>query len=200
MFKKPYCYFCHKLRVMKKGNWIFIFTLIAIAGLSRLLPHPPNFTALGAVALFGGAALSSKILRIALPLVVLLITDIIINNTVFAQFNEGFTVFYPGAIWTYVAIGSISLLAPMIINKLSVKHVVLGSLSASLVFFIISNFGDWITGFDFPLTFAGLIGNYIAGIPYFMNSIAGDLFFSGILFGGFYLAELKIPKLSLSKN
>ncbi|MFT6442055.1 MAG: hypothetical protein ACJASM_001595 [Salibacteraceae bacterium] len=76
----------------------------------------------------------------------------------------------------------------------------LGSLSASLVFFIISNFGDWITGFDFPLTFAGLIGNYIAGIPYFMNSIAGDLFFSGILFGGFYLAELKIPKLALSKN
>ena len=184
---------------MKKGNWIFILTLIVIAGLSRLLPHPPNLTALGAMALFGGAALTSKVLRIALPLFALFITDLIINNTVFAS-SEGFTLFYPGAIWTYVAIGSIALLSPLIISKLSVKNIAVGSIMASVVFFIVSNFGVWTTGILYPMTLEGLTTCYVAAIPFFGNTLGGDVLFSGVLFGGFYLAELKMPKLALSKN
>ncbi|MAZ36482.1 MAG: hypothetical protein CL842_03410 [Crocinitomicaceae bacterium] len=185
---------------MKKGNWIFIFVLILIAGLSRLLPHPPNFTALGAMALFGGAALSNKILKVLLPLVALFITDVILNNTVFAASNQGFTLFYPGALWTYVAIASIALLAPLLINKLSVQKVVLGSLMASVVFFVISNFGAWASGVLYPMTLEGLATCYIAAIPFFANTLGGDVLFSGILFGGFYLAGLKMPKLALIKN
>lgn len=185
---------------MKKGNWIFIFTLIVIAGISRLLPHPPNFTAIGAMALFGGAALGNKALRIILPLFALFLTDIIINNTVFAGSNSGFTLFYPGAVWTYVAIGAIAILAPYIINKLSVKKVAIGSLMSTAVFFIVSNFGVWTTGILYPMTLEGLTTCYLAAIPFFGNSLAGDVLFSSILFGGFYFAELKMPKLALSKS
>lgn len=185
---------------MKKGNWIFIFALILVAGLSRLLPHPPNFTALGAMALFGGAALNSKILRIALPLAALFVTDVIINNTIYYNAAEGFTLFYSGAIWTYLAIGIIAVVASGIVSKLNISKVVLGSFTASALFFIISNFGVWSTGILYPTTVEGLVTCYAAALPFFGNTIAGDLFFSTVLFGGFYLADSKIPQLARVKG
>ncbi len=183
---------------MKKGNWLFVFTLVIIAGLSRLLPHPPNFTAIGAMALFGGAALSNKMLRVILPLGALFISDVIINNTIYASSLEGFTLFYEGAIWTYVGIAAIALIAPFVIQKLSIKNIVVGSIAASGLFFLVSNFGVWASGMMYPLTFEGLGLAYLAGIPFFGNTLIGDLFFSSVLFGGFYLAEVKFPKLALN--
>ena len=75
----------------------------------------------GAMALFGGAALSNKMLRVILPLGALFISDVIINNTIYASSLEGFTLFYEGAIWTYVGIAAIALIAPFVIQKLSIK-------------------------------------------------------------------------------
>lgn len=179
---------------MNRGNLIFVSSLVLIAGMSRLLPHPPNFTALGAMALFGGAALSNKFLRILMPLAALFVSDLVLNNTVYGS-HEGFQLFYPGAVWTYLAFTLIAIVAPMIIKKINVGSVLKGSLATSLIFFIVSNFGAWSTGVLYPLTAEGLTTAYVAAIPFFGNTLAGDLLFSAVLFGGYYLVEMKFPKL-----
>ncbi len=182
--------------IMKKGNWIFVFTLIVMASLTRLLPHPPNFTAIGAMALFGGAALSGKVLKTVLPLIALFISDVIINNTLYSSLNEGFTFFYTGAFWTYLSIGLIAISAPYLVKKLSASNVLKGSVLASLLFFIVSNFGVWISGTLYPLNAGGLISTYTAAIPFFANTLISNVLFSALLFGGFYLVDLKFPKLA----
>ncbi|SVB25226.1 uncharacterized protein METZ01_LOCUS178080, partial [marine metagenome] len=64
--------------------------LLILAAFSRLIPHPPNFTALGAMALFGGAYVSSRTLAIILPLGALWVSDLILNNLVYTEFYQGF--------------------------------------------------------------------------------------------------------------
>jgi len=169
-----------------------IIAIILFAALSRLLPHPPNFTAIGAMALFAGAFLPLAIAWLV-PVIAMLISDLVINNVLYAEFYGQFVWVSPSAAWTMLAVALITVLGSQLLAKVSVLRVsgalrLLGaSLSASLVFFLVSNIGPWLSMEIYPNTVSGLIAAYIAAIPFFGNTIAGDLFFCAVLFGGFAL-------------
>jgi hypothetical protein len=163
-------------------RFIFISTLILLAALSRLLPHPPNFTAIGAMALFGGAYLSKKH-AFFIPMAAMLISDAILG-------------FHYNMISVYFSILLIVVVGLIVSKNNNFFKIISGSLMASLLFFLITNFAVWIGSSFYPQNAAGLIACYAAAVPFFNYTIMGDLFFSGVLFGGFYLVRQRFPQLA----
>ncbi len=169
---------------------IYISLFIFIAALTRLIPHPYNFAPLGAMALFGSAYLNNKKLAFILPLIAFFISDLLVNNIIYAEYYQSFILFTPGIEWTYAAMLLIVIAGLFIFNKINTKRVIGGALSASAIFFIISNFGVWMSGTMYPFTIEGLAACYAAALPFLHNTILGDLVYTGVLFGGFeYLSR-----------
>jgi hypothetical protein len=163
-------------------RFLVITALIVLAALTRLLPHIPNFTAVSAVALFGAAQYNKKIMAFLVPFTALLISDAILG-------------FYQGMEWIYGTFALIIISGFYLRNKITVPRVILLSVTSSLLMFIISDFGVWIDGNLYPHTWAGFTTCYVAALPFLRNDLLGNLFYSGLLFGIFYLAQLKFPKL-----
>ncbi len=164
---------------------LIIIGFIAGAGILRLLltGQLPNFSPVAAMALFGGVFFREKKLAFALPLLVMFFTDAALEAAYQIGWRE-----YAGfhATMPYVYIGFLLTVAIGMFFKGNVKPLPLigAGLLSSTVFFIVSNFGVWITG-GYPQTFDGLITCYVAAIPFFHYSVVGDLFFIGVLFGGY---------------
>ncbi len=178
-----------------------ITLMIVVAAFSRLLPHPPNFAPIGAMALFGAAYFSKKYIALLIPILSMWLSDLVINNTIYAQYFDGFTFFYQGFYWTYMAFIFIGVLGFILLKKPKPQNIIIASLSASIIFFIVSNFGVWASGTMYPNNFSGLITCYAAGLPFFKNTLIGDLVYTSILFGLFEFAQNRIPflKIQLSK-
>ncbi len=176
-------------------RFIILSGLILAAAVSRLIPHPYNFAPIGAMSLFGAAYFSDKKFSFILPLLAMFLSDLLINNILYASYYQGFTIFTPGAFWVYAPIAAIVLIGIFILKKVSFPRVLLGSLSASVIFFVISNFGVWLSDPDYPLNFSGLVLCYEMAIPFFQNTVFGDLVYSAVLFGGFEFAKSRIPEL-----
>ena len=162
-------------------RFLVITSLIVLAIVSRLLPHIPNFTAVSAVALFGAAQYDKKIMAFLVPFSALLISDAILG-------------FYQGMQWVYVTFAVIIILGFTLRNKVTAPRVILLSVVSSLSMFVISDFGVWL-GTMYPHNWQGFTACYIAALPFLRNELLGDLFYSGLLFGAFYLAQLKFPTL-----
>lgn len=173
---------------MKKiaPNFWVITLMVFIAAFVRLLPHPPNFAPIAAMALFGGAYFNKKSLAFIVPLTAMFLTDAIIG-------------FYSYGWVVYISFALIVLLGILMLKKVSVKNVILASLTASVSFFVITNFGVWALGTLYSKTPAGLMESYIAAIPFFQNSLIGDLFFCGVMFGVYELVKHKVPALQKVK-
>ena len=107
---------------MKKINltYIGVISLILFASFTRLIPHMPNFTPIGAMALFGGAYLSNKYYAFIIPILSLWLSDIIINNFILNYYDQ-FTWFYPGFIWQYASFGIIILLGYFLLKKIGIE-------------------------------------------------------------------------------
>jgi len=171
---------------MKKQAIYLPILLIGIAALSRLLPHPPNFTPVGAMALMGGAYLGKKYMKYLIPLAALFFSDLILNNTVLRAFFpevEGFVLLNKNMIWVYAGFIAMIALGTILLKKISAKNVIIATLAVSLIFFIITNLGVWLGAGYYPKTFAGLIACFGAAIPFFLNTLIGNFVFSGVLFG-----------------
>jgi hypothetical protein len=154
--------------------------VIAAAAL-RLLPHPMNFTPVGALALFGGASFRSKRMALALPLVSLIAGDIFIG------FHRLMPYVYASFLVS-VAIGF------WLRRNRSVGRIGSGVLAGAIQFFLVTNFALWAASIGaYPRTAAGLVACYIAGIPDFWNTLAGDAFYASVLFGGLALMEHRFP-------
>lgn len=173
-----------------------IIALVFVAALTRLLPHAPNFTPLAAMALFGGAYITNKYLAICIPLLALLLSDALMgfNGWVFTE--QVFVV--------YGCFALIAILGLTLQQHKSAIRVAGASISGSILFFVLTNFAVWMGGFFhtpalYSLNTQGLIECYLAAIPFFQNSLAGDLFYSTVLFGGFYIASINIPFLNTVK-
>lgn len=180
---------------MKRTTFYIITAFILFAVLSRLLPHAYNFTPLGAIALFGMAYFKDKKWALIIPLAALWASDLILNNYRYAEFYEGFAWFSGGALFIYGAFAMIAVLGYYLLKRITIGRVLGGALSASIIFFVISNFGVWIGSPMYPLTLEGLIACYTAAIPFFHYTIAGDLIYCGVLFGGFELIMSRYPSL-----
>lgn len=174
-----------------------ILLLIVIAALSRMFPHPMNFTPMGAIALFGAAYLNRKWLAVIIPLASVFLSDVLINNTIYAHYYNKFTLFYPGFYFTYGAFVLIVLVGFVLLRKVSVGRVLLSSLAAAVVFYIVSNFGAWIGFHTYPHTGSGLIACYVAAIPFFKFTVLSNVIYSALLFGAFELAQKHIPAIQL---
>jgi hypothetical protein len=172
-----------------------IALVILFAAFSRLIPHPANFAPIGAMALFGAAHFSKRYLAFLVPLVSMWLSDMVLNNVVYAQHFDHFAWFYPGFYWTYAAFIVIGLAGFFLLKKTKPKNIIVASLAASILFFLISNFGVWASGTLYPKTIGGLLACYTAAIPFFRNTIMGDLVYSSVLFGAFELAQAKFPVL-----
>ena len=169
--------------------------LVLGAAFSRLIPHPPNFAPIGAMALFGAAYFSRKGIALIIPIVAMWLSDLYLNNVVYGQYFDHFVWFYQGFYWTYGAFVVIGLMGFAILKTVKVQLVLVGSLSASILFFLLSNFGVWFSGNMYSNDINGLITCYTAGLPFFKNTIIGDLVYCGVLFGAFEFAQTKIPVL-----
>jgi len=176
-----------------------ISLMVLVAAMSRLLPHPPNVTAIGATALFGAAYFTKKYWAFLIPFLALWVSDLVLNNVVYASYFEGFSLFSSFLIWNYVAFGLIILLGSSVLKKIKPLNLLGASLGASAIFFLITNFGSWYVDFAnvYSNNFAGLMTAYAAGLPYFLNTIVGDLFYVGVLFGAFELVKQRYPNLAI---
>lgn len=175
-----------------KANFLtpkFIFTSVAIliAALSRFLPHLPNFTPIAAMALFGGAFLPDKKSAFLIPFAAMFLSDLFLG-------------FSASTLPVYMCFAFSVFLGISIRNKVTVLSVAGMSLTSSLVFFLVTNLPFWYSSLSlYPLSVAGTVQSYIAALPFFTNSTAGDLFYSAVLFSFFHVAQKNIPALSLSK-
>ncbi|MEO5572307.1 MAG: DUF6580 family putative transport protein [Bacteroidia bacterium] len=166
-----------------------IITLIVIAALVRLFPHQPNFTPIGAMALFGGTFISNKRWAMLLPLCALFLSDIaleIMNGT-------GFHATMP---FVYGSLMLISILGFVLRKRIQRQTIMVASLVGSLIFFFVTNFGTWVTEGIYEHSLNGLANCYIMAIPFFKGTVMGDLFYNLVLFGGFSLVRWKFPKLA----
>jgi len=184
---------------MKKNAFLIITGFILFAALARLLPHATNFTPLGAIALFGAAYFTKKKWAFIIPILALWLSDLFLNNLVYAAFYDGFTLVTPGFMYIYGAFALIVILGIYLFDKITLSRVLGGAIGGSVIFFIISNFGVWLTSPMYPLTAEGLALCYTAAIPFFHYTLAGNLVYCGVLFGGYEYLKYKMPELSIAQ-
>ncbi len=161
---------------------ILALTMIAVAAVLRIVPHPWNFAPIGAMALFSGAMLRDKRLAFLFPLLTLFAGDLFIG------FHKLIPIVYASFLVS-VAIGL------WLKNRRTFALVTGATLLGAIQFFIVTNFGVWALGSFYPRTVAGLAACYVAGVPFFWNTLAGDALYAGLLFGGFALAGRLFPVL-----
>ena len=166
---------------------MLLIGMIAAAAALRLLPHPSNFTPIGALALFAGAHFDDKRWAFIVPLAAMFLSDILIG------FHGQMPVIY-GAFAVIVCMGFV------LREKRTALRVTGASLAAATFFFIVSNFAVWAFDGLYPMTFQGLVTCYVAAIPFFQNWLAGTLLYSAALFGGFALLEAKLPVLAPARS
>jgi hypothetical protein len=160
---------------------VLVSAILAAAAL-RLVPHPPNFTPIGAMALFGGAMLGRRALAFIAPLAAMLLSDAVLG-------------FHAGMPWIYASIAMITLIGWTALQHRSALRIGLAAVAGSVLFFVVTNFGVWATSGMYPKSGAGLAACYAAAIPFFQNTVAGDLFYATLLFGTFALIERAVPQL-----
>jgi hypothetical protein len=157
-----------------------LLSAIVTAAALRLVPHPPNFTPIGAMALFGGAYLGRRGIAFVAPLAALLLSDAVIG-------------FHPYMWATYLSMALIVLIGWAVRSRITPLRVGGAAVASSVLFFVLTNFSVWLGSSVYPQTLAGLAACYVAAIPFFQNTLAGDLFYTALLFGGFFLLEKAIP-------
>ncbi|MBI3266870.1 MAG: hypothetical protein HYZ67_07455 [Chlamydiae bacterium] len=170
---------------MINSRFLTLCGIVLIAALSRLIPHPPNATPLAAIALFGGAYFSKKYLAFLVPFLSLFLSDLVIGID-------------PEMGAVYLSFAMIVGIGLLLQKRKSFLSLFSASLTSSVLFFLVTNFSVWLGGRLYPKTLSGLETCFIAAIPFFRNTLLGDLFYVTILFGAFALAEKKFPTLKAS--
>ncbi len=187
---------------MKQQNYIVVGFAVLVAALSRIIPHPDNFTATESLALFGAAYLTRKQYAVLLPIIMMFLTDFVINNTIarsyFSQ-ETGLIWFNGYMLYGWLGIALTALAGTIMLKNINVLSVGAASVSAPLIFFLVTNFGVWVGSQTlYPKSLEGLIACYVAGIPFLKSSLLSTVFFSALLFTSFEFAKKFIINASLS--
>ena len=163
--------------------------LILAAALSRLLPHPPNFTPIGACALFAGSYFGERrLLAFFIPLAALFASDLALE----AMTGWGF---YSGMWTVYGAMALVTFIGFWLSLRRSPSRIALATLGGSTIFFVVTNVAVWASGSLYPRTVEGLQACFIAAVPFFQNTLAGDALYAGVLFGSAAFAARYVPSL-----
>jgi len=161
---------------------LLALVIIAIAAALRIAPHPWNFTPVGAMALFSGAVLKDRRLAFPVPLVALFAGDVFIGLYTYKLMLVVYSSFLVS-----VAIGF------WLRDRRTVARVTAATLAGAIQFFLVTNFAVWTTGLSYEHNVPGLIMCYVAGIPFFWNTLAGDAAYAVLFFGALALAERLFP-------
>lgn len=158
---------------MKFEHYLAFSAVLLGAIFLRLTPHVPNVVPIGALALFSGMTIPN-IGGFLLPLIVMVISDIFLG-------------FHSTIPYVYGSFILITVIGYSLHKKITPLSVGLGSLFGSVLFFIITNFGVWVTSTQYEKSVSGLMNAYIMGLPFFRNTILGDLFYNVLFFAGYAL-------------
>ena len=165
-----------KLQKLTEDNTriALVVGLVLLAVIIRLLPLPPNFAPITAVAIFGGALLPGRF-SVAVPLAAMIVSDLFLG--------------LHSLIWaTWGGFALIALMSSRYVTKNSPTTVLGASVGASILFFVITNFAVWLEGRLYAPTLEGLVSSYVNAVPFFRNTLLSDLFFTITLFGAYALA------------
>jgi len=169
--------------MLSTKKYLPVILLIVLGVLCRFLPHPANFAPIGAMALFGGIYLPKK-LAIGLPLIAMFASDIFIG-------------FYswPIMLSVYLSFVLMAVIGLQVKKNKKFHTILSGTILGSLLFFLITNAMVWAAGTMYTKNLCGLLTSYYLAIPFFRNSLLGDLFYIGILVVGLESIYLKNKKL-----
>lgn len=176
---------------------ILVSALVLAAALIRLLPHAPNFTPIGAMALFAGALISNRLLAFLIPALAMVISDACLGFAGWRFAEQTIVVYGVFMLTTWLGMS--------LRNNQSVIKITGTSIAASVLFFVVTNFAVWFGGFYhtpalYTLDFMGLVNCFIAAIPFAGATFASDLVYSALLFGSFYLIRINVPSLVKENN
>ena len=158
-------------------DWSAIALMIGVAALFRVVPHPANVTPLTALCLFVGAGVESLVGGVLVVFATMFLSDLFIG-----LHNE--MLFVYGSYALIVAIGWVARRAG---GKGSA--IVVATLSSSLLFFVVTNFGAWLVSGIYPHDATGFIDCYIMALPFLRNALLGDLLFVGVVFSALAALE-----------
>lgn len=161
---------------------LFALAIIVVAAALRIVPHPWNLTPVGAMALFSGALVGDRRLAFAFPLLALFAGDLFV----------GF--YQPGVmLMVYSSFLLSVLIGRLLENRRTFLRIAGATALGSIQFFLVTNFAVWWLLNSYPKTAAGLGACYLAGLPFFWNTLAGDALYASVFFGAFALAERFVP-------
>lgn len=164
---------------MKRIDWIILIVLVAFGALYRVVPHAWNFTPVVALGLFSGWYYKQWGIKPLVPLMSMLLSDMWLG-------------FYDGMIWNYLSIVLASVgIGSLLSSQVRLGYVALGAISASVSYFIISNFFVWLLSGMYAPNISGLLLCYEMAIPFYQNALIGDLGFSLLIFGAYKFALIK---------
>ena len=171
------------MQKIKEIDWQWITAIILLLAISRFIPHPPNFTPLAAMAILSGSLFKSVRMGLAIPLAAMLISDLVIglHNSMF---------------YVYLAIALIVLGCHLFLTRLHLISVTTAVLLSTAVFFLLSNFGAWLSHDMYPQTMMGLMLAYVAGLPFLLNSLLANIAFTSLAISALYYLSPRTPATS----
>lgn len=169
---------------MLKPRSLTLLAITLAAASTRLLPHPPNFAPIAAMALFGGCHFTSKPAAFGIPLTAMVLSDLVLGYG-----------FHPVLPFVYGSFTLVVCLGLWVRQRRTPLTIGGAALTASALFFVVTNFGVWLLNDLYPMTLEGLVRCYVMAIPFFRNTLAGDAVYTLVLFGGFALAQTLFPVL-----
>ena len=166
---------------MNPSRVVMLTCMVFAAAAARLVPHPWNFTPIGAMALFGGAQFADRRLSLVVPFAAMLCSDAIIG-------------FSSGSPFVYLAFAMIVCLGFFLRSNRTLARTAMATLASSVLFYLVTNFHEWaMASSSYAGDLSGLVTCYVAALPFFGNTVLGDAFFVTVLFGSWSLIEKKLP-------
>ena len=167
----------------ERPSWQWLAAIILFLAFSRLIPHAPNFTPLGAMALLSGAFIKDLRISISIPIIAMFLSDAIIG-------------FHSSMLYVYGAVTLIVVASHFWLTRLSLVSISLAALFSAIAFFLVTNFGAWLSHDMYAHNLSGLTQAYVAGIPFFKNTLISNVLFTWV---GFFASQ-QIPSKQLIDN
>ena len=164
------------------NNFVLPIVIILSLSLTRLIPHPWNFTPLLAVGIFSGFYFKQFYLGLFVVIVSMFVGDLFLG-------------FHSTMFFTYISL-AIAVALGLLIKRLKFTEILFSGLASSVCFFIITNFGAWLTLAMYEKNFSGLLQSYAMAIPFFHNTLISTFLYLIVLKLIFDLAIKKAYKIS----
>jgi len=165
-----------------KLQTLTLTAIILALAVFRLLPHLPNVSPVAAMALFGGAYFADRRTAFIVPFVALFLSDLILG-------------LHNSMIFVYAGFALTVVIGFALKGRVGVTSTAFAVIASSVLFFVLTNFGAWMTSGLYAKSAQGLMQAFAAGIPFFQNSLLGNLVFAAIIFGGYHLLKNNVAAL-----